>query len=85
MFEKFADKATQIFSRKALENTKKAIVEDVKENQTGYVMAGISGLIIATAVIVAVKAIIGAVPTPSTPMYSITYNYYINLPKMPEV
>lgn len=79
MFEKLSDKVTKIFSQKAVENTKQAIIEDVKQNQTGYIMAGVTGLIIATGVIVAVKAIIGAVSSAPMPMYSVTYNYYISM------
>ena len=82
MLEKFADKAAKIFSKKTVEHTKQAIVEDVKQNQTGYIMAGITGLVIAVGVVTVVKAMIGALPSaPSVPTYSVTYNYYITLPK----
>lgn len=82
MLEKWADKAAKIFSKKTIEHTKQAIVDDVKQNQTGYVMAGITGVIIAVGVVTVVKTMLGALPSaPSGPMYSITYNYYITLPK----
>ena len=82
MLEKWADKAAKIFSKKTIEHTKQAIVDDVKQNQTGYVMAGITGVIIAVGVVTVVKTMLGALPSaPSSPMYSITYNYYITLPK----
>ena len=79
MLEKLTDKVSKMFSQKTVEHTKQAIIEDVKQNQTSYVMAGITGLVIATGVIVAVKAIIGSVPTAPQPLYSITYNYYISM------
>ena len=82
MLEKWADKAAKIFSKKTVEHAKQAIVDDVKQNQTGYVMAGITGVIIAVGVVTVVKTMLGALPSaPSVPMYSITYNYYITLPK----
>ena len=82
MLERFADKAAKIFSRKTVEHTKQAIVEDVKQNQTGYIMAGITGVVIAVGVVTVVKAMLGALPSaPSVPTYSVTYNYYITLPK----
>lgn len=82
MLERFADKAAKIFSKKTVEHTKQAIVEDVKQNQTGYVMAGITGVVIAVGVVTVVKAMLGALPSaPSVPTYSVTYNYYITLPK----
>lgn len=77
LLEKFADKATKVLSKKTIENTKQAIVEDVKKNQTGYIMAGITGLVLATGVVMVVKMMIGAPPTP--PVYSITNNYYLNI------
>lgn len=80
MFEKFADK----FSKKAIENAKEAVVENVKENKVSYIMAGITGLVIAAGVIVTVKAIIGGISAP-VPTYSITNNYYITIPKVPTV
>ena len=80
MLEKWADKASRIFGKKTVEHTKQAIIEDVKQNQTSYIMDGITGLIIATGVIVAVKAIIGGVPSVPQPVYSVTNNYYITLP-----
>ena len=79
MLEKWVDKTSKLFSKKTVEHTKQAIIEDVKQNQTGYVMAGITGLIVATAVVVAVKAIIGGAPSAPQPLYSITYNYYISI------
>ena len=82
MLEKWADKAAKVFSKKTVEHTKKAIVDDVKENHTGYIMAGITGIAIAFGVVTVVKAMLGALPSaPSVPTYSITYNYYITLPK----
>ena len=82
MLERFADKAAKIFSRKTVEHTKQAICEDVKQNQTGYIMAGITGVVIAVGVVTVVKAMLGALPSaPSVPTYSVTYNYYITLPK----
>lgn len=81
MLEKLADKAAKIFSKKTVEHTKQAIIDDVKQNQTGYVMAGITGLVIAVGVVAVVKTMLGAAaPTPG-PVYSVTYNYYITLPK----
>lgn len=80
MLERFADKAAKIFSKKTVEHTKTAIVEDVKKNQTGYIMAGISGLVIAAGVVIAVKAIVSGIAPPAQPLYSITYNYYITMP-----
>lgn len=80
MLEKLADKAAKIFSKKAVAETKQAIVEDVKQNQTGYVMAGITGIVIAVGVVTVVKAMLGHLAPPS-PTYSVTYNYYITLPK----
>lgn len=79
MLEKLTDRISKTFSKKTVENTKQAIINDVNENKTSYIMAGITGLVIATGVIVAVKAIIGAVPTAPQPLYSITYNYYISM------
>lgn len=83
MFDKIADK----FSKKAVENAKKAVVDDVKQNHTGYIMAGITGIVLAVGVAAVVKAIVSGIPVGSAavPMYSITNNYYINLPKLPEV
>ena len=82
MLEKWADKAAKVFSKKTVEHTKQAIVEDVKENHTGYIMAGITGVAIAVGVVTVVKAMLGALPSAtSMPTYSITYNYYITLPK----
>ena len=83
MLENFADKAAKIFSKKTVEHTKQAIVEDVKQNKTGYIMAGITGIIMAAGVVAIVKVMIGALPSAANiPTYSITYNYYINLPKI---
>lgn len=79
MLERLADKFSKTFSKKTVEHTKQAIIEDVKQNQTSYIMAGITGLVIATGVIIAVKAIIGSVPTAPQPLYSVTYNYYISM------
>ena len=80
MLEKLTDKVSKMFSQKTVEHTKQAIIDDVKENQTSYIMAGITGLVIATGVIIAVKAIIGAAtPTTMQPLYSITNNYYISM------
>lgn len=83
MLEKWADKAAKVFSKKTVEHTKQAIVEDVKQNQTGYIMAGITGVVIAVGVVTVVKAMLGHIlpATPSVPTYSVTYNYYITLPK----
>lgn len=79
MLEKWTDKLSKAFSKKTVEHTKQAIIDDVKQNQTSYIMAGITGLVIATGVVIAVKAIIGAAPTAPQPMYSVTYNYYISV------
>ena len=82
MLEKWADKVAKVFSKKAVAEAKQAIVEDVKHNQTGYIMAGITGIVIAVGVVTVVKAMLGALPSaPSVPTYSVTYNYYITLPK----
>lgn len=76
MFEKLADKTAKIFSKKTVEHTKQAIVEDVKANHTGYIMAGITGLVITVGVVSVIKLLIGGAPT--VPTYSVTYNYYLS-------
>lgn len=83
MLEKWADKAAKVFSKKAVAEAKQAVVEDVKQNQTGYIMSGITGIVIAVGVVTVVKVMLGHVlpTTPSVPTYSVTYNYYITLPK----
>lgn len=81
MLEKWADKAAKVFSKKTVEHTKQAIVDDVKQNHTGYIMAGVTGIVVAAGVIAVVKAMLGSPSVPSLPTYSITYNYYITLPK----
>lgn len=74
MLDKLAEKAAKVFSKKAVEQTKQAIVEDVKQNHTGYVMAGITGVVIAIGVVSIIKFVVtGAAPR--VPTYSITYNY----------
>ena len=86
MLERLADKAAKVFSKKAVAETKQAIVADVKRNQTGYMMAGITGVVIAVGVVTVVKAMLSAMGgVPAVPTYSVTYNYYITLPKVPEV
>lgn len=80
MFEKFADKAAKVFSKKTVEHTKEAIIADVKENQTSYIMAGITGLVLAAGVVIAMKAIVSGIAAPAQPIYSVTNNYYINTP-----
>ena len=79
MLEKWVDKASKMFSKKTVEHTKQAIIDDVKQNQVGYVMSGVTGLVIAVGVVVAVKAIIGGAPVAPQPLYSITNNYYISV------
>lgn len=81
MLEKWADKAAKVFSKKTVEHTKKAIVEDVKQNHTGYIMAGVTGVVIAVGVVAVIKTMLGGLACPSVPTYSVTYNYYITLPK----
>lgn len=76
MLEKLAEKAAKVFSKKAVEQTKQAIVEDVKENHTGYVMAGITGIVITIGIVSIIKLIVSGAPT--VPTYSVTYNYYLS-------
>lgn len=84
MFEKIADKAAQVFSKKAVEHTKEIIVQDVKDNHTGYVMAGITGLVITVGVVSVIKLLMGG-GAPSVPTYSVTYNYYLSPEQAAEV
>lgn len=81
MLEKWADKVAKVFSKKTVEHTKQAIVEDVKQNHTGYIMAGVTGVVIAVGVVAVIKTMLGGLAGPSVPTYSVTYNYYITLPK----
>lgn len=73
------EKISSIFSKKAVEEAKKAIIEDVHQNKTGYIMAGITGVILVAGVVIAVKAIVNSVAVPAAhdATYTVTYNYYI--------